>query len=95
MKIWSVLSLAIENYGIEHQKKKAVEEMGELITALAREQDGRATPDQVITEIADVQILMRQLATIYGEQAVQKEFERKVRRLSRRMANQFGTPKKQ
>lgn len=95
MKIWSVLSLAIEKYGIEHQKKKAVEEMGELITALAREQDGRATPDQVITEIADVQILMRQLATVYGEQAVQKEIERKIRRLSRRMANQFGTLKKQ
>lgn len=77
--------LAVHHYGAEHQKKKAIEEMGELITAISREQDGRATTEQVITEIADVQIMMRQLALIYGIDAVANEIDRKQRRLLRRM----------
>lgn len=82
--------LAVYHYGAEHQKKKAIEEMGELITAISREQDGRATPEQVITEIADVQIMMRQLALIYGIDAVAKEIDRKQRRLLRRMDKETG-----
>ena len=82
--------LAVHHYGAEHQKKKAIEEMGELITAISREQDGRATPEQVITEIADVQIMMRQLALIYGIDAVAKEIDRKQRRLLRRMDKETG-----
>ncbi len=77
--------MAVRHYGAEHQKKKAIEEMGELITALSREQDGRATPEEVITEIADVQIMVRQLALIYGPDKVAKEIDRKERRLIRWM----------
>lgn len=85
LKPFTVPILAVHHYGPEHQKKKAIEEMGELITAISREQDGRATPEQVITEIADVQIMVRQLALIYGVDAVAKEVDRKQRRLLRRM----------
>ena len=81
IKPLTVPVLAVRHYGAEHQKKKAIEEMGELITAISREQDGRATPEQVITEIADVQIMMRQLALIYGIDAVVNEIDRKQRRL--------------
>lgn len=77
----------------EHQKKKAIEEMGELITAISREQDGRATTEQVITEIADVQIMMRQLSLIYGIDAVANEIDRKQRRLLRRMDKELKAPK--
>lgn len=77
--------LAVAHYGKEHQKKKAVEEMGELITALSREQDGRATPADVITEIADVQLMIRQLMIIYGVEKCVNEYERKQRRLLRRI----------
>ena len=87
--------LAVHYYGAEHQKKKAIEEMGELITAISREQDGRATTEQVITEIADVQIMMRQMALIYGIDAVANEIDRKQRRLLRRMDKELKAQKEQ
>ena len=87
--------LAVHHYGAEHQKKKAIEEMGELITAISREQDGRATTEQVITEIADVQIMMRQLALIYGIDAVANEIDRKQRRLLHRMDKELKPQKEQ
>lgn len=94
LKPLDVPILAVHHYGAEHQKKKAIEEMGELITAISREQDGRATPEQVITEIADVQIMIRQLALIYGVDAVANEIDRKQRRLLRRMDKEKKTEKK-
>lgn len=93
LKPLTVPTLAIKHYGAEHQKKKAIEEMGELITAISREQDGRATPEQVITEIADVTIMMHQLTEIYGRDAVAKEINRKYRRLLRRMDKERKTQK--
>lgn len=85
LKPLTVPLLAVNYYGPEHQKRKAVEEMGELITALSREQDGRATPEQVITEIADVHLMI-----IYGLDACLKEYDRKQRRLLRRMDKETG-----
>lgn len=90
LKPLTVPVLAVRHYGAEHQKKKAIEEMGELITAISREQDGRATPEQVITEIADVHLMVRQLMIIYGLDAVAKEIDRKQRRLLRRMDKETG-----
>ena len=95
LKPLSVPVLSVNHYGAEHQKKKAIEEMGELITAISREQDGRATTEQVITEIADVQIMMRQLALIYGIDAVAKEIDRKQRRLLRRIDKELKAKKEQ
>ena len=90
LKPLTVPLLAVNHYGPEHQKRKAIEEMGELITALSREQDGRATPEQVITEIADVHLMVRQLMVIYGLDACMKEYDRKQRRLLRRMDKETG-----
>lgn len=85
LKPLTVPVLAVHHYGKEHQKKKAIEEMGELITALSREQDGRATAHDVITEIADVHLMIRQLMVIYGVDKCVDEYDRKQRRLLRRM----------
>lgn len=90
LKVMTVPLLAVKHYGAEHQKRKAVEEMGELITALSREQDGRATPEQVITEIADVHLMVRQLMVIYGIEPCLAEYDRKQRRLLRRMDKETG-----
>lgn len=76
---------AIDHYGTEHQKRKAVEEMGELIVALAREQDGRADRAAVAEEIADVWIMVEQLKIIYGTAAVNQIAELKLRRLRERI----------
>lgn len=88
MKPLTVYLLAVKHFKPEHQKKKAIEEMGELTTELCREQDGRTTPKKVITEIADVLITVRQLAIIYGMEAVTDEIRRKERRLMRRIAKE-------
>lgn len=85
LKPLTVPLLAVNHYGTEHQKRKAIEEMGELIIELEREQDGRTTPEKVITEIADVHLMVRQLMVIYGLDACMKEYDRKQRRLLRRM----------
>lgn len=70
---------AIMQFGLEHRKTMAIEECAELINALAKERRGRK--NDVITEIADVQIMIDQLKLIYGEEKVKNEIDRKVARL--------------
>ena len=45
---------------------------------------GRKDVD-IITEIADVMIMMKQMAIIFGEKAVNDEISRKLERLEERM----------
>jgi NTP pyrophosphatase (non-canonical NTP hydrolase) len=59
----------------------AFEEIGELLTALARDRRGRATPEEIITELADVTIMCEQLATVLGFDLYKLEIERKLLRL--------------
>lgn len=91
MDFLTVPQFAVKHYGAEHQKRKAIEEMGELITELEREQDGRTTPEKIITEIADVYMMIRQLMIIYGREACFAEYERKGRRLLRRITKEQKT----
>ncbi len=90
LKVMTVPWLAVKHYGAEHQKRKAIKEMAELITELEREQDGRTTPEKVITEIADVNLMVRQLMVIYGIEPCLAEYDRKQRRLLRRMDKETG-----
>ena len=83
----SILRAAIVKYGISHQFDMAHEEMGELIVALHHLKRGKATADDVITEIADVTIMIYQLAEMFGVEKVQAEIDRKLKRLSERMNN--------
>lgn len=83
----SILRAAIAKYGISHQVDMAHEEMGELVVALHHLKRGKATADDVITEIADVTIMIYQLAEMFGVEKVQAEIDRKLKRLSERMNN--------
>ena len=85
MKYEETLQKAILKYGCTAQITMAVEEMAELLNALAKERRGRATQNDIVTEIADVTIMMWQLAIMYGEQAVEMEIERKIKRLQERI----------
>jgi NTP pyrophosphatase (non-canonical NTP hydrolase) len=76
---------AIDHWGVEHQKGKAVEEMGELIVELAREQDVRSDRDRVREELADVIVMCEQLRIIYGYEDVGKWITKKLQRLWERM----------
>lgn len=84
-EINSILHLAIKTFGPVHQKMMAIEECSELINALIKEKRNRIGDDEVITEIADVSIMVGQLALIYGTDKVKAEIERKLVRLVERI----------
>lgn len=76
---------AIDTWGQMPQINMVNEECGELITSLARYLRGRDTVDDVITEIADVSIMMEQMAVLFGKEQFEKEKERKLQRLKERL----------
>lgn len=82
-----VIKYAVAAFGPKSQKEMAKEECAELIDALCKEQRGRASEHDVITEIADVMIMMEQLALIYGSERVAAEKARKLVRLERRICD--------
>ena len=85
MNTQEIYRQAVEKYGIEPQRKMAIEEMAELTNALMKQDRGRNTEADVIEEIADVTIMMQQLAIIYGPSAVQEQIEYKTQRLALRL----------
>ena len=72
---------AITKWGVEAQRERAYEELGELITALARRRRGRIERSEVITELADVTIMCEQLAYMLGYENYEQELDRKLMRL--------------
>lgn len=78
-----ILEEAIKTYGVESQINMAIEECAELINALEKFRRGRINGLEVITEIADVQIMCAQLEMIFGSAEIERDF--KIRRLRDRM----------
>ena len=76
---------AIVQYGVESQRKMAIEEMAELTNALMKFDRGRNTIDDIVEEIADVSIMMKQLAIIYGLKKVKSQIDYKTARLENRL----------
>lgn len=72
---------AINHFGVDHQIDKAVEEMGELITALSRRRLERSHREDIAEEIADVLIVANQLRIIYGGELVDQLIDQKLNRL--------------
>lgn len=60
--LWKIIA----HYGYAHQKEKAVEELGELQQALARDLQGEGDRTNIAEEMADVYIMLAQLQLIYG-----------------------------
>lgn len=75
-----ILFEAIYTFGASHQKRKAVEEMAELIKELMKDMDGKGVPEHIAEEIADTEITIAQLKMIYSnETLVNKYREQKLR----------------
>ena len=83
----SVYIQAVDKFGHRAQVIKAMEELGELQVALAKDFHApcgsmKSPPrESVIDEIADVIIMAQQLRIIYGPDAVDKRVEYKTKRL--------------
>lgn len=82
-----IIREAIDTYGYDSQRWMAIEEMAELSNALAKRRRGRASINDIISEIADVRIMMAQLSYLYGEKQVEEEIDRKLLRLKERIDN--------
>lgn len=90
-----VLKMAIGVYGRTNQITKAMEEMGELITAISRfhgaemqdkpTEDTKALLNNVTEEIADCIIMMEQLKIIYCRNDVDRWIDYKIERLAKRL----------
>ena len=76
---------ALSKWGGTAQSNMVYEEVGELLTALARYKRGRANYKDVITELADVSIMVEQMATLFGYEDFEEEKEYKLNRIKERL----------
>ena len=76
---------AISKWGVSAQKKMLMEEIGELLSAVGKFDRMRVEEKDVITELADVSIMVEQMATLFGYEAFEKEREYKLNRLKERL----------
>lgn len=84
----------LNHYGLQHQKAKTIEELGELIVALQKDllsgKDGLS--QDVLEEIADVHIMIAQLLDDEGDKTtvsliVDKKLKRQMRRIKAEKEN--------
>lgn len=75
----------LTKWGIINQVFMVMEECGELLNVLAKAKRGRASKEEIITELADVSIMVEQMASFYGEKDFLIEKERKLQRLKERL----------
>ena len=76
---------AISTWGEIPQVFMLYEETGELAEAMAKYMRGRYNEDEVITELADVYIMVEQIASMLNFNKFEQEKERKLLRLEERL----------
>lgn len=76
---------ALEHYGPHHQIVKCMEECGELIRALARHLCEENNRENVVEELADVDIMLAQMRYVFGQQDTARARVQKLARLKMRM----------
>ena len=77
---------ALHHFGVPSQLNKTTQECAELIVAITNFNEYRANAkEEVISEIADVTIMARQLRLVFGAEAVDAEIQRKLRRMKDRI----------
>jgi len=90
-----VVNNAINHYGIFLQKLVAIEEMAELIKEIVKSFRGEKNRENIVEEIADVEIMMQQLSLIYDCTFDVVEMRRKkIERLKTRLENDNTTTEK-
>ena len=75
----------LKTFGRGAQVMVLVEECGELLSAIGKYLRERVTEEEVITELADVAIMVEQMAILFGLPEFEAEKERKLMRLKRRI----------
>ena len=76
---------ALSKWGEEAQLNMVYEEVGELLIAMSRFKRGRTSHYDVMTELADVSIMVEQIATLMNYEDFEKEKDYKLTRLKERL----------
>lgn len=83
---FEIYKLALDKWGIEAQIGMLNEECGELLSAVNKFNRSRCSRDDVLTELADVSIMVEQLSLIYGGyDKFLEERDKKLTRLLKRI----------
>ncbi len=72
---------SLEKWGREGQYDQAVEECAELIAVLKHFRRGKVNEDAVVSELADVVLMVGQLVFMFGEEKVEKAVKKKIGKL--------------
>lgn len=80
-----IYNRTINRYGINAQEWVLIEECGELLNAIAKLKRSRSTKNEIITELADVHIMVEQMAFFFGWDEFKAEKDRKLNRLQERL----------
>lgn len=75
----------IEKWGIDAQLWMIVEECSELLNAIAKYKRAREVPSAILEELADVSIMVEQIACYFCEEEFNRIKEAKLQRLLRRV----------
>jgi len=76
---------ALSKWGADAQVKMLNEEIGELLAAMGKFDRRRVGVYDVITELADVSIMVEQMADLFGYEEFEKEKDYKLTRLEERL----------
>jgi len=92
-----LLQDALDTWGTDLQEVIAVEEAAELIVNLARiarypdDLEHRPSDDEVLDELADLRVMVDQLALVYGREDFQSRVDDKLARLDWMIAEEQST----
>lgn len=86
MTLTELYRASLAKWGADGQYDQAVEECAELITVLKHHRRGKADADAVISELADVTLMVGQLSWMLGEERVRAAVAEKRAKLERLLA---------
>lgn len=82
---YNTFEAAIDEWGIDAQAEMAEEEAAEFIVASKHWARGKAEPEDVIDELADLRIMAEQLSQFIGKEAVDERTQEKMDQLQERL----------
>lgn len=85
---------AIHRWGVKAQMVKTCEEMSELTQQLCKKVNGSpSTPEAMIDELADVLIMVKQMALCFGVKEVEARAQYKLDRLEKVLNDETANPR--
>lgn len=80
----------LEKWGEKAQYDQMIEECAELIAALKHYERGKVEQSQVISELADVTLMVEQLTWMLGEEKVATAIDSKLAKLNKLLLGPKG-----